>query len=264
MAKIICKKCKSELDSDNFLLNLNVCPECNYHDYISARERIEITADEGTFYEMAGDINSIDFLNFYDLKSYSARLQEARLKSGLNEAIIVGTAKIKSSAVSLGVMDFNFMGGSMGSVVGERIKVIVDYSIEKKIPLIIFSASGGARMQEGIISLMQMAKTVSCINRLKETQIPYFCVITNPTTGGVSASFATAADIIISEPGALFCFAGPRVIEQTIKKSIPADFGLAERNLKNGQIDMIVERKKIKGVLTKLIRLFSISVESVI
>ncbi len=148
------------------------------------------------------------------------------------------------------------MGGSMGSVVGERIKIIVDYSIEKKLPLIIFCASGGARMQEGIMSLMQMAKTVSCINRLREAKLPYFCVITNPTTGGVSASFATVADIIISEPNALFCFAGPRVIEQTIKKSIPPDFGLAERNLKNGQIDMIVDRKEIRSTLGKLLKLF--------
>ncbi|MBM3708492.1 MAG: acetyl-CoA carboxylase carboxyl transferase subunit beta [Actinobacteria bacterium] len=261
MAKIICKNCKSELDRDDFLLKLNVCPDCNYHDYMGARERIEITADEGTFYEMAHEINSLNFLNFYDLKPYDARLQEARLKSGLNEAIIVGVGKINGYTASLGIMDFNFMGGSMGSVVGERIKMVADVSIEKRMPLIIFCASGGARMQEGIMSLMQMAKTVSCINRLKEANIPYFCVITNPTSGGVSASFATAADIIISEPDALFCFAGPRVIEQTIKKSIPSDFGLADRNLKNGQIDMIVDRKEIKVVLGRLLKLFSLSEE---
>jgi len=259
MARIICKKCKSEWDRDEFLLNLNVCPECNYHEYMGARERIEITVDKETFHEMASEINSINFLNFYDLKPYDTRLQEARLKSGLNEAVIVGAGKINGFQVSLGVMDFNFMGGSMGSVVGERIKMIIDFSIEKRIPLIIFCASGGARMQEGIMSLMQMAKTVSCINRLKEAQIPFFCVITNPTSGGVSASFATAPDIIISEPDALFCFAGPRVIEQTIKKSIPSDFGLAERNLKNGQIDMIVDRKEIKEVLGRLLKLFSLS-----
>jgi acetyl-CoA carboxylase carboxyl transferase subunit beta len=148
------------------------------------------------------------------------------------------------------------MGGSMGSVVGERIKILADNSITNKIPLIIFTASGGARMQEGILSLMQMAKTVSCMNRIHETKIPYFCIITNPTTGGVSASFTTVADIIISEPGALFCFAGPRVVEQTIKKSVPADFGLADRNLKNGQIDMIVNRREVKPTLEKLLRLF--------
>ena len=257
MAKTTCKSCKSELEQKDFLLNLKICPKCNYHDYMSARERVEITADEGTFHEVAGEINSLDFLEFYDLKSYNSRLQEARLKSGLNEAILVGEAKIGGFSTSFGVMDFNFMGGSMGSVVGERIKIITDYSIEKKLPLIIFCASGGARMQEWIISLMQMAKTVSCIGRLREARLPYFCIITNPTAGGVSASFATVADIIISEPHAMFCFAGPRVVEQTIKKAIPFDFGLAERNLRNGQIDMIIERKDIRGVLGKLLRLFS-------
>jgi acetyl-CoA carboxylase carboxyl transferase subunit beta len=255
--KIICRKCKKEIEPEDFLINLKVCPHCNYHDYMSAMERIQAICDQGSFVEMAGEITSIDILDFYDLKPYSDRLSEAKIKSGLNEAIVTGEAAIGGYRASIGVMDFNFMGGSMGSVVGERIKVIADNSIKKKIPLVIFAASGGARMQEGIMSLMQMAKTVSCINRLHEEKIPYFCVITNPTTGGVSASFATVADIIISEPGALFCFAGPRVVEQTIKKSVPGDFGLAERNLKNGQVDMILERKEIKVTLEKLLLLFS-------
>ena len=256
LEKFKCKKCNKEIDPDEFLINLNVCPNCDYHGYIGARERIQITSDEGSFNEIAQDLNSIDFLNFYDLKSYTSRLKEARLKSGLNEAIVVGDARINGFKTSLGVMDFSFMGGSMGSVVGEKIKIIADYSIANKVPLIIFCASGGARMQEGIMSLMQMAKTVSCINRLRENKIPYICLITNPTTGGVSASFATVADIIISEPGTLFCFAGPRVVEQTIKKAVPADFGSAERNLTNGQLDMIVERKDIKDILTRLLKLF--------
>jgi len=254
--KIKCKKCNKEIDPDEFIVNLNVCPYCGFHDYIGARERIQITCDEGSFYEMAQNLNSVDFLDFYDLKSYNSRLAEARLKSGLSEAIVVGDARINGFATSLGVMDFNFMGGSMGSVVGEKIKIIADYSIANKLPLIIFCASGGARMQEGIMSLMQMAKTVSCINRLRENKIPYICLITNPTTGGVSASFATVADIIISEPGTLFCFAGPRVVEQTIKKAVPPDFGSAERNLKNGQLDMIIERKDIKDILERLLKLF--------
>ncbi len=254
--KIKCKNCNKEIDPDEFLINLNVCPNCSYHDYVSAWKRIQITTDEGSFNEMAQDLNSVDFLNFNDLKSYSYRLTEARLKSGLNEAIVVGDARINGFRTSLGVMDFNFMAGSMGSVVGEKIKIIADYSIANKLPLIIFCASGGARMQEGIMSLMQMAKTVSCINRLKENKIPYICLITNPTTGGVSASFATVADIIISEPGTFFCFAGPRVIEQTIKKTVPPDFGSAERNLRNGQFDMIVERKDIKDILARLLKLF--------
>jgi Acetyl-CoA carboxylase beta subunit len=257
MEKIVCKKCKKEIDSKEFLLNLNVCPYCNFHDYISARERLQITVDEGSFKEFAGEINSVDTLNFYDLKAYKDRLTEAKLKSGLNEAVVTGEAKLAGNKISVGVMDFNFMGGSMGSVVGERIKILADNSIANRIPLIIFAASGGARMQEGILSLMQMAKTVSCMNRIHEAKIPYFCVIANPTTGGVSASFTTVADIIISEPGALFCFAGPRVVEQTIKKSVPADFGLADRNLKNGQIDMIVNRREVKPTLEKLLRLFT-------
>jgi acetyl-CoA carboxylase carboxyl transferase subunit beta len=254
--KIKCKKCNKDIDPDGFLTGLNVCPNCGYHHYIGARERIQITFDEGSFNEMAQDLNSVDFLDFYDLKSYEVRLKEARLKSGLNEAVIVGNARIDGFPTSLGVMDFNFMGGSMGSVVGEKIKIIADYSITNKLPLIMICASGGARMQEGIMSLMQMAKTVSCINRLRENKVPYICLITNPTTGGVSASFATVADIIISEPGTLFCFAGPRVVGQTIKKAVPPDFGSAERNLKNGQLDMIVERKDVKGILARLLKLF--------
>ena len=256
LEKFKCKNCNKEIDPDEFLINLNVCPNCDYHGYIGAKERIQITSDEGSFNEIAQDLNSVDFLNFYDLKSYSSRLKEARLKSGLNEAIVVGDARINGFRASLGVMDFNFMGGSMGSVVGEKIKIIADYSIANKLPLIIFCASGGARMQEGILSLMQMAKTVSCINRLRENKIPYICLITNPTTGGVSASFATVADIIISEPGTLFCFAGPRVIKQTIKKNPPPDFGSAERNLKNGQVDMIVNRSDLRDTLANLLRLF--------
>jgi acetyl-CoA carboxylase carboxyl transferase subunit beta len=256
MENMVCKKCKKEIDSEEYLRNLNVCPYCNFHGYMSARERLQITVDEGSFREFAGEINSVDALNFYDLKAYKDRLMEAKLKSGLNEAVITGEARLAGNRISIGVMDFNFMGGSMGSVVGERIKILADNSIQNSIPLILFAASGGARMQEGILSLMQMAKTVSCVNRIHDAKIPYFCIITNPTTGGVSASFSTVADIIISEPGALFCFAGPRVVEQTIKKSVPADFGLADRNLKNGQIDMIINRNQIKPTLEKLLRLF--------
>jgi acetyl-CoA carboxylase carboxyl transferase subunit beta len=256
MSRISCKNCKKEIDETEFLSGLKVCPACGFHEWMSAWERIRSVADEGSFKELASEINSFDFLDFQDLKLYSERLHQARLKSEINEAIVVGEARIKSFKTSLGVMDFGFMGGSMGSVVGEKVKIITDNSISRNIPLIIFSASGGARMQEGILSLMQMAKTVSGINRLREAKIPYFCVITNPTTGGVSASFVTVADIILSEPEAMFCFAGPRVVEQTIKKAVPKDFGLARRNLANGQIDMIVERKDIRDTLGKLLSLF--------
>lgn len=256
MNTIKCDSCSKDIDEEKFILNLWVCPFCNYHHYVGARDRIQITVDDNSFVEMGSKINSVDFLKFYDVKSYDVRLKEAKLKSSLEEAIVVGRAKISDIDIALGIMDFSFMGGSMGSVVGEKIKVISDYSIEKKVPLIIFCASGGARMQEGIISLMQMAKTVSCINRIKEEKIPYFSVITNPTSGGVSASFATIADIILAEPQALFCFAGPRVVKQTIKKELPPDFGLAERNLRNGQIDIIVDRNKIRDNLGKLLKLF--------
>ena len=256
MAKIICKKCKKEIGQKRFVKDLYVCHHCGFHDYISARERLEITVDEKSFIEIATDINSVDFLDFYDIKSYGTRLEEAKLRSRLEEAIIVGNATIKNYRIAIGIMDFSFMGGSMGSVVGEKVKILADYSIDNRVPLIIFAASGGARMQEGIMSLMQMAKTVSSILRVREAKIPYFCVITNPTTGGVSASFATVADIIICEPDALFCFAGPRVVQQTIKKKIPEDFGLSDRNLINGQIDMIAARKEIKTILGKLLGLF--------
>ena len=256
MEKIECKKCSKDIENDVFIMNLQVCPYCNHHAYIGARDRIQFTVDENSFKEIDQDIRSTDFLKFFDLKSYSGRLKAARLKTSLNEAIITGEAKIDGSDVALGVMDFSFMGGSMGSVVGEKIKNLANLSIEKNIPLILFSASGGARMQEGIVSLMQMAKTVSSVRRVMEKKIPYISVVTHPTTGGVSASFSTVADIIIAEPGALFCFAGPRVVKQTIKKDMPPDFGMSERNLKNGQVDMVINRGEMKETLSKLIRLF--------
>ena len=255
MEKHKCSSCNKNINEAVFIENLKVCPYCNNHEYLSCRERIEITADEDSFMEMDSDMVSVDILNFYDLKTYPDRLSEAMEKTGLNEAIITGEAELQGRGIAIGVMDFSFMGGSMGSVVGEKIKNLCDLSIEKNIPLIIFSASGGARMQEGIVSLMQMAKTVSSVRRVMEKNIPYISAITHPTTGGVSASFATVADIIIAEPGALFCFAGPRIVKQTMKKDIPADFGLSERNLANGQVDIIVDRKDIRKTLSGVIRL---------
>ena len=255
--KIIkCKSCNKDIEREIYLLNLQVCPYCNNHSYIGCRERIQITTDENSFAEQNGNLSSVDLLEFFDLKSYPERLKEAKVKTSLSSAIITGEAKIDGDEVAIGVMDFSFMGGSMGSVVGEKIKNLADLSIEKNIPLILFSASGGARMQEGIISLMQMAKTVSSVRRVMEKKIPYISVITHPTTGGVSASFSTVADIIIAEPGALFCFAGPRVVKQTIKEDMPPDFGMSERNLKNGQVDMIINRGDMKETLSRLIRLF--------
>ncbi len=251
-----CDKCGSQTDRIDFTGNNNVCPVCNKHYYIDSWQRIKMIADEGSFNELAANIGSFDFLGFTDTKPYSQRIKEAKEKSNMSEAVIVGGAKINGISCAIGIMDFGFMGGSMGSVVGERIRNLSEYAITNRIPLILFCSSGGARMQEGIISLMQMAKTVSCIRRLKASGLPYISVITNPTTGGVSASFATIADIIISEPESLFCFAGPRVVRQTIKKDLPSDFGLAERNIRNGQIDMIVNRNEIKGIIFRLIKIF--------
>lgn len=256
MEKHKCRICNKNIKKELFTDNLNVCPYCNGHDYISCRERIKIIVDQDSFKEIDKDIKSVDFLKFFDLKTYAKRLSEAKEKTGLNEAIVTGEAMINGNGIAIGVMDFRFMGGSMGSGVGEKIKNLCNTSIEKNIPLIIFSASGGARMQEGIISLMQMAKTVSSVRRVMEKKIPYISIITHPTTGGVSASYATIADVIIAEPKALFCFAGPRIVKGTMKKEMPEDFGLSERNLVNGQIDMIVNRNQMKGTLTKLIRLF--------
>jgi acetyl-CoA carboxylase carboxyl transferase subunit beta len=256
MKKVKCGNCSKNIENEIFILNYWVCPYCNYHNYVNTRDRLQITIDESSFTELGKNINSVDFLNFYDLKSYSVRLRDAKLKTSLTEAILTGEAKIDGHDVALGIMDFSFMGGSMGSVVGEKIRLLSDCCIEKRIPLIIFCTSGGARMQEGIVSLMQMAKTVSSINRVRENKILFITVITNPTSGGVSASFATIADIIIAEPNTLFCFAGPRVVKQTIKKNLPSDFGNSERNLKNGQVDMIINRVELKGTLAKLLRLF--------
>lgn len=252
-----CEICGNLINTDIFLKDFKVCPYCNHHYLLNSARRIDLIADEGTFKETCTNIRPVDFLDFTDTKSYKERIKESEEKSGITEAIITGLAKIGGFDVAIGIMDFSYMGGSMGSVVGEKITRLSKLSIEKRIPFILVCSSGGARMQEGIISLMQMAKTVSAVNKLKESLIPYISIIANPTTGGVSASFATIADIIIAEPEALFCFAGPRVVKQTLKKELPPDFGLSERNLKNGQIDMIVNRKDLKSVIVKLLKIFS-------
>lgn len=256
MGTITCRQCNSRMDQKEFVNNFKVCLKCGHHSPLTALERIDLTVDEDSFRELASNINSLDFLKFQDIKPYPDRLVEARSKSGMDEAIMVGTARLDNRPIALGVMDFAYMGGSMGSVVGEKIKLLSDHAIKDRLPLIIITASGGARMQEGIMSLMQMAKTVSCIRRLGEERLPFFSVITHPTTGGVSASFASIADIIIAEPGALFCFAGPRVVQQTIKKDLPPDFGTAERDLSHGLIDTIVERSRLRPALIKILNFF--------
>jgi len=253
---IKCYKCKSTIYSHDLESNLRVCPKCGYHFKLTCAERLKITADEGSFVEQSNLVVSKDFLKFTDTMPYSKRLEEAKKKSGLNEAIITGEAKINGIKTGLGIMDFSFIGGSLGSVVGEKVTRLIEYSIENKMPVVIFNASGGARMQEAIMSLMQMAKTSAALFKLKQARLPFISVCTDPTMAGVSASYAMLGDVIMSEPGALVGFAGPRVIEQTIKQKLPPDFQRAEFLLEHGFIDMIIERKDIKDSLTKTLKFF--------
>lgn len=252
-----CYKCNQALFAKELEESLKVCPKCNYHFKLIAEERIKQIIDEDSFKETNPGIKSKNFLNFTDSKSYTQRIESAMVKSGLCEAIITGSGKIGGINVALGVMDFSFLGGSMGSVVGEKVTRLIELAIENKMAVIIFSSSGGARMQEGIMSLMQMAKTSAALGRLRENGLPYISVMTDPTTGGTSASFAMLGDINIAEPGALIGFAGPRVIEQTIRQKLPSAFQRAEYLLEHGMMDMVCERKKIKGTLAKILRWFN-------
>jgi len=248
-----CSNCKSLLYVPDLENNLKVCPNCGYHFTLSARERIKYTLDEENPEILFEEILPTDPLNFRDTKSYKDRLKKAQEETGLSEAIVIAEGHIKGKKAILAVMDFNFIGGSMGSVVGERFFRACERAIETKTPLIAFSASGGARMQEGVLSLMQMAKTTFGVGLLKKNDILYISVLTNPTMGGVSASFAFLGDVIIAEPKALIGFAGPRVIEQTIKQKLPEGFQTAEFLLGKGQIDMVVSRKDMKDTLAYLL-----------
>ncbi len=249
---IKCEGCKEIVYRKEVEKNLKICPKCNYHFRISARERLKLLVDEGSFTETDENLASVDPLNFKDTISYKERLKENQKKSGLKEAVISGEALIKGYRVSLVIMDFSFMGGSMGSVVGEKVSRAAERAIEKKQPLIAISSSGGARMQEGIFSLMQMAKVSAAIARLRDNGILYVSILCDPTFGGVTASFATLGDIIIAEPKSLIGFAGPRVIEQTIKQPLPDDFQRADFLLAHGLIDMVVDRKNLKETLSRL------------
>ena len=252
-----CDNCKEIVYKKEIDKNLKVCPKCDYHFRISAKERIELLADAGSFVEFDTDMCSGDPLNFKDSLTYPERIQTSRTKSGLSEAVISGEAEINSFPVILTVMDFSFMGGSMGSVVGEKIARAAETALEKRVTLISIASSGGARMQEGIFSLMQMAKVSAAIGRLKDNGIPYISVLADPTFGGVAASFATIGDVIIAEPRSLIGFAGPRVIEQTMKQQLPDNFQRAEFLLDHGLIDMVVSRESMKKTLAKLIEFLS-------
>jgi acetyl-CoA carboxylase carboxyl transferase subunit beta len=251
-----CDGCKEIVYNKEIERNLKVCPKCNYHFRISARERLKLLVDEGSFIELDKDLESTDPLNFKDKITYKDRLKEKQKSTGLKEAVISGDALIKGYPVSLVIMDFSFMGGSMGSVVGEKVLRAAERSIEKKQPLITVSSSGGARMQEGILSLMQMAKVAAAIGKLKDNGILYISIMCDPTFGGVTASFASIGDIIIAEPKSLIGFAGARVIEQTIKQPLPDEFQRAEFLLDHGLIDIVVGRKNLKDTIAKIFELF--------
>lgn len=247
-----CDSCKEIIYKEELHQNLSVCPNCGKHFRLSARRRINQIADEGTFKEIGKDVLTKDPLNF---KGYMKKVEGLREKTKIDEAVKCGICEIERQKVVLGVMDGNFLMGSMGSAVGERITLAIETAIKKKLPLIMFCVSGGARMQEGIISLMQMAKTSSAIARLNDAGLLYISILTDPTTGGVTASFASLGDIILAESNALIGFAGPRVIEQTIKQKLPEGFQRSEFLLEHGFIDKIVERKDMKHTLGELIRL---------
>ena len=247
-----CDNCKEILYKEELHQNLSVCPNCGKHFRLSSRRRIKQIADEGTFQEIGKDIVTKDPLEF---EGYLKKVESLREKTKIDEAVKCGTCEIEGEEAVLAVMDGNFLMGSMGSSVGERITLAIETAIEKKLPIIIFCVSGGARMQEGIVSLMQMAKTSAALAKLDEAGLLYISVLTDPTTGGVTASFASLGDIILAEPKALIGFAGPRVIEQTIKQKLPEGFQSSEFLLEHGFIDKIVERKDMKSTIAQLLRL---------
>jgi acetyl-CoA carboxylase carboxyl transferase subunit beta len=250
-----CNVCQEIIYKKELERNLNVCPKCSYHFPIQAQKRLAIVADDGSFKEFDRELVSVDLLSFRDLKRYSDRLHEAQQKTGLKDAFITGRCEIHQLPAMVGVFEFDFLGGSLGSVVGEKIARMVEKAMDEKIGAIIFTSSGGARMQEGILSLMQMAKTSAALSRLRRERLPYISVLTDPTTGGVTASFGMLGDIILAEPGALIGFAGPRVIKETIKADLPPGFQRAEYLLQHGMIDLIVERRRLKETLGKFLDL---------
>jgi len=252
-----CPRCESHYRDDELEAVLWVCRHCGHHFPMRARARIASLADEGSFVEEATDVRSEDPLSFFDVRPYTERLAEAELKTTLGEAMVVGSARIESTPCELAVMDFSFMGGSMGSAVGEKFSRACDAAAERGTPLVSVSASGGARMQEGILALMQLPKTVAAVEDLKDSGGALISILTHPTTGGVLASFASLGDVIIAEPNALMSFAGPRVVQQTTREKLPDDFGLAEPNFRFGHLDAVLPRSELRPFVGRLLRLFS-------
>jgi len=248
-----CPRCRNLIYRKELERNLKVCPKCAYHHRLTAVERLEVTLDDQGFQEFDVDLTSADPLGF---EAYQAKLTEARTKTGQPEAVITGEGAIDGWQTVVGALDFHFMGGSMGSAVGEKVARAAEHARDRRLPLLLFSASGGARMQEGVLSLMQLAKTSAAVGRLHDAGLPYLSIMCDPTTGGVTASFAFLGDVILAEPGALIGFAGRRVIEQTIRRKLPEEFQTAEFCLQKGLIDMVVPRTEMRPTLARLLAFF--------
>lgn len=251
-----CTHCNELIHTNELEQNQNCCPKCQYHYRLPTDERIKSLSDPNTFEILFNNLQPVDTLKFVDTEPYPNRIASAQEKSGHNEAAVVGTCLLNKNKIALGVLDFNFMGGSMGSVVGERLTRLIEHALQERLPVVIVSTSGGARMQESILSLMQMAKTSAALAKLHEAGIPFISILTNPTTGGVTASFASLGDVIIAEPNALICFAGPRVIEQTIGQQLPPGAQKSEFLLQHGMIDCIVNRHELKQKLAEFLEFF--------
>lgn len=252
-----CPSCHSHYRDDELEQSLWVCEQCGHHFPMRARARIASLVDHGSFAEEATELHSEDPLGFFDLRPYTERLAEAEMKTGLADAMVIGRARMEGRECELAVMDFAFMGGSMGSVVGEKFSRACDSAAEAGMPVVAVTSSGGARMQEGILALMQLPKTVAAVEDLHDSGQALLCVMAHPTTGGVLASFATLGDVVLAEPNALMSFAGPRVVQEITREKLPDDFGRAEQNLRYGQIDAIVPRSELRPTLSRLLRLFN-------
>jgi acetyl-CoA carboxylase carboxyl transferase subunit beta len=252
-----CPKCGSHYRDDELAAALYVCAQCGYHFAVHARDRIEQLTDADSFVEDAAELRSDDPLEFFDLRPYTERLAEAELSTGLGEAMVIGRAAIEDQPCQVAVMEFGFMGGSMGRVVGEKFARACEGAAERGVPLVSVTTTGGARMQEGILSLMQLPKTVCAVEDLHDSGGTLISVMAHPTTAGVLASFASLGDVLVAEPGALLSFTGPRVVQQTTREKLPEDFGLAEANFRHGHVDAIVPRPELRATLAKLLRLFA-------
>jgi len=252
-----CPQCHAILQQSLVKSQHQVCPECSHHFRMSSHERMKLVCDEGSFRELDADLEAADFLAFFDSKAYTERLSSSKKKTRMKDAFVAGEATLHGRPIQIGAFEFSFMGGSMGTVVGEKISRLFERALQKRQPAVIFQASGGARMQEGLSSLMQMAKTLAVLSKLNDAGVPYISVLTDPTTGGVAASFALLGDVNVAEPNALVGFAGPRVIAQTINEKLPDDFQRAEFLLTHGMIDKIVARSELRDYLARILGMLS-------